>query len=126
MASGRKATLLTVAEAASLDAIRSGAGMQSHIALQAKLTLKEAISSIRKLAAAGFVIRRERYSLGSHTAREASRCDYRREPRAVARGKRFGKIRPGTSADRLVALLDRPRRGPELANELAVSLQRVH
>jgi hypothetical protein len=41
-------------------------------------------------------------------------------------GKRFGKIRPGTSSDRLIALLDHPRRGTELAKKLGISSQRVH
>jgi predicted transcriptional regulator len=126
MASGRKTTQLTVAEAACLDPIRSGAGMQSLIALQTKLTLKEATSSITKLAAAGLVIRRERYRWEATPHGKLAVVTTVQNPERTRGGKRFGEIRPGTSSDRLLALLDRPRRGPELASELVISLQRVH
>ena len=56
-----KTISLTRAESACLDAIRAGAGMQSLIALQTKLTLKDAAASIAKLATAGLVIRQQRY-----------------------------------------------------------------
>ena len=56
-----KTISLTHSEAACLDAIRARAGMQSLIALQTKLTLKDAAASIAKLAAAGLVIRQQRY-----------------------------------------------------------------
>ena len=55
-----KTILLTRADAACLDAIRAGAGRQNLIALQTKLTLKDAAGSIAKLAAAGLVIRQQR------------------------------------------------------------------
>ena len=121
-----KTISLTRAEAACLDAIRAGAGMQSLIALQTKLTLKDAAGSIAKLAAAGLVIRQQRYCWEATRRGERAVVSIVANPERSRGGKRFGEIRPGTSSDRLVALLDRPRRGTDLANELGISSQRVH
>jgi Mn-dependent DtxR family transcriptional regulator len=126
MANSLKTTPLTVAEAACLNAIRSGAGTQSLIALQAKLTLKEVLSSIAKLAAGGLIIRRERHRWEATPRGKRIVATTVKNPERSRGGKRFGEIRPGTSSDRLLAFLDRPRRGLELASELAVSPQRVH
>ena len=121
-----KTISLTHSEAACLDAIRAGAGMQSLIALQTKLTLKDAAASIAKLAAAGLVIRQQRYWWEATRRGKHAVVSIVANPERSRGGKRFGEIRPGTSSHRLVALLDRPRRGTDLANELGISLQRVH
>jgi hypothetical protein len=121
-----KTILLTRADAACLDAIRAGAGRQNLIALQTKLTLNDAAASIAKLAAAGLVIRQQRYC-GEATRRgKGALVTIVADPERSRGGKRFGKIRPGTSSDRLIALLDHPRRGTELAKKLGISSQRVH
>ena len=116
---------LTVAEAACLDVIRSGPASTSFVALNAKLTLKEASASLAKLTSTGLITRADRYrwNVTAHGGRVAVSV-LPRQPRRRG-GKRFGEVRPGTSAERLLTLLKSPRRGPELASELGVSLQRV-
>ena len=121
-----KTILLTRADAACLDAIRAGAGRQNLIALQTKLTLKDAAASIAKLAAAGLVIRQQRYCWEATRRGKRAVVTIVANPERSRGGKRFGEIRPGTSSDRLIALLDHPRRGTELAKELGISSQRVH
>jgi DNA-binding MarR family transcriptional regulator/predicted transcriptional regulator len=121
-----KTILLTRADAACLDAIRAGAGRQNLIALQTKLTLKDAAASIAKLAAAGLVIRQQRYCWEATRRGKGALVTIVANPERSRGGKRFGEIRPGTSSDRLIALLDDPRRGTELAKELGISSQRVH
>ncbi len=74
----------------------------------------------------GIVIRRQRYCWEATRRGEIAVVSIVANPQRSRGGKRFGEIRPGTSSDRLVALLDRPRRGTDLANELGISLQRVH
>jgi hypothetical protein len=72
------------------------------------------------------VIRQQRYCWEATRRGKGALVTIVANPERSRGGKRFGEIRPGTSSDRLIALLDHPRRGTELAKELGISSQRVH
>jgi DNA-binding IclR family transcriptional regulator len=112
---------LSEAEAACLEAIRSGADTKTRIALRARLDLQRTDVALRGLASAGLLQERDRRW---RLARRGATAAVQVAPDAG--GNRDRNVRPGTSSERLLALLARPRRGAELAAELGVSLQRVH
>jgi DNA-binding IclR family transcriptional regulator len=109
---------LTPTDLACLDVIRAHSGTVSTIALRAKLTMKEAAASLARLSAAGLVqqAERHRWEANARKARGAVRT-----PRACKRS-----IPPGSTAERMLEILERPATGPELARILGVTLQRVH
>jgi len=98
-----KTILLTRADAACLDAIRAGAGRQNLIALQTKLTLKDAAASIAKLAAAGLVIRQQRYCWEATRRGKGALVTIVANPERSREGKDSGKFDP--APPRIVLLL---------------------
>lgn len=121
----QKATL-TASETRCLEAIRSGANTKTSVALRTQVDLKTAALLLQKLAARHLIAadERNRWKLTPQGETAAISIVPDRDRRRG--GKQHGEIRPGTSADRLLALLDRPRRGKELVSDLQVSMQRVH
>jgi Mn-dependent DtxR family transcriptional regulator len=116
---------LSAPEAACLEAVRSGADTKTRVALGARLDLKQTDVTLRGLATAGLIKKRDRkWCLAPRG--EAAAVSVVPDTGGRRGRNRDSKVRPGTSSDRLLALLVRPRRGAELAAELGVSLQRVH
>jgi hypothetical protein len=116
---------LSAPEAACLEAVRSGADTKTRVALGARLDLKQTDVTLRGLATAGFIKKRDRKWCLAPCG-EAAAVSVVPDTGGRRGRHRDSKVRPGTSSDRLLALLVRPRRGAELAAELGVSLQRVH
>src|SRR5215203_883189 len=106
---------LSPVDSACLNAVCARSGTMSSIALRAKLTMKEAAASLTRLGAMGLVRRADRFQWEAHAARSTP----------ARRRARKGAVRPGSSAERMIALLDRPRTGVEIASALDVTLQRV-
>ncbi len=116
---------LTSSEAACLDAIRAGASAKTQIALRAGLDQRRAERALAGLSEHKLIVRRDRrWAL----TRKATSTSISVTPDKRSRRGRAAEvgIRSGSSAERLLRLLDRPRRGSELATELGLSPQRVH
>lgn len=116
---------LSASEAACLEAVRSGADTRTRIALRARLDLKQTEAVLGRLSSAALVEKRERRWCLSPWG-ETAPILVTPDPGHRQGGKHHGEVRPGTSAHRLLALLECPRYGTELAAELGVSHQRVH
>jgi predicted transcriptional regulator len=120
-----KPVSLTAPEAACLAALRSGLERKVVIALRAGLTLRQTIRALGTLASLKLAIINDRYTW--HLTRRGQIAEYSIVPAVLTRGpKTMTTPRPGTSAARLLALLDRPRHGAELPTLLGVTRQRVH
>ncbi len=98
---------------------------KTRVALGARLDLKQTDVTLRGLATAGLIKKRDRKWFLAPRG-EAAAVSVVPDTGGRRGRNRYSKVRPGTSSDRLLALLARPRRGAELAAELGVSLQRVH
>ena len=115
---------LTASQAACLEAIRQGLKSKTGVALHVKKDLKTVAAALAAVARAGLV---EMPSHGVWRATPRGRdCTLDVVPDPKPRGPARGKIVPGSAAERLLALLDRPRRGRELVERLGVTPQRVH
>lgn len=112
-------------EAACLDALRSGAARKVPLALRAGLSLGQTNLALGTLASLGLAT-----ANGHRTwllTPRGKAADVVIGPAARKRGRPPGmRSIPGPSAARLLALLDRPRRGTELPALLGVTRQRVH
>ena len=116
---------LKVSEAACLEALRSGIERKALIAVRAALNLPQTGLALGTLASLELATingnRTWHLTPRGKTAQVAIAPDVRR------RGRPPGAPPvPGPSATRMLALLDRPRRGAELAALLGVTRQRVH
>ena len=115
---GEGVLLLTRSQVDCLMVLRSLAFSEGRIAIEAKLDLKRTLGALRKLEALGLV--RHEAKLWTATARGRT-CDFETVPEMPE-----NRGRPhGSSADRLLDLLDRPKRGRALAAELGLTLERV-
>ena len=116
---------MSASEAACLEALRSGAERKVLVALRARLNLSQTTRALGTLASLGLATIN-----GNHTWRltpQGKAADITIAPAIRTRGRPPAtELVPGTSATRLLALLDRPRRGAELATLLGVTRQRVH
>jgi predicted transcriptional regulator len=111
--------LLTQAQAACLIALRSGRDSQSKVAIEAKLALTKVEAALRKLAELGLA---ERHQMkGWRATRRGKTCRFDIAP---DRTRRNGAA-PGPGGRRLLELLDRPMRGSEIVNKLAITRQGV-
>lgn len=111
---------LTEAQSACLAALGLNKNSKTQIAIEAKLDLKKATAALEKLRELGLAERGEmnRWVL----TRRGKHCLFETIPDKVRRGSSL----PGPSARRLLAVLDRPMRGSELAEKMGITLQRVH
>jgi DNA-binding MarR family transcriptional regulator len=94
------------------------------VALRARLNLLQTTRALGTLASLDLATIN-----GNHTWRLTPRgkgADIMVTPAVRTRGRPANSFVPGTSATRLLALLDRPRRGAELTTLLGVTRQRVH
>ena len=95
---------LSAPEAACLEAVRSGADTKTRVALGARLDLKQTDVTLRGLATAGLIKKRDRKWF--LTLRGGAAAVSVVPDTGGRRGRnRYGKVRPGTSSDRLLALL---------------------
>jgi DNA-binding MarR family transcriptional regulator len=117
---------LSVSEAACLEALRSGAGRKKVlIALCASLNLDQAGKALRKLVSLGLATTDG--GRNWNLTPRGKRADISIAPPLRTRGQKpLTAVVPGSSAARLLALLDRPRRGAELPALLSLTRQRVH
>ena len=112
-------------EAACLEVLRSGTERKVLIALQAGLNLRQTELALGALASLGLAtINGNRTWHLTPLGRTAGTSI---TPVVRTRGRPPGTgLVPGPSAARLLALLDRPKRGTELTALLGVTRQRVH
>ena len=116
---------LSASEAACLEALRSGTERKTLIALRAGLNLRQTQLALGTLASSGLAAINGFRTW--HLTPRGKRVDIALAPAVRTRGRRpMADLVPGASASRLLALLDRPRRGAELTTLLGVTRQRVH
>jgi Mn-dependent DtxR family transcriptional regulator len=121
--------VLPSAEASCLEVLRSGASIKSQVAVRVGLDLKRTNAALRRLAEKGLAVAAPDSPRGRPRWQPTPRGEtalISTEPDDVRRLNRRDAMPPNGSAQRLLRLLDRPRRGVDLAAELGVSQQRVH
>ena len=117
--------LLTAPEAACLGALRSCTERKVQIALRAGLNLRQTSRALGTLASLGLASTNARHAW--HPTPRGKTAKISIAPAVRTRGRKpMTRSVAGTSATRLLALLDRPRRGSELTTLLGVTRQRVH
>jgi Mn-dependent DtxR family transcriptional regulator len=115
-----------MSEAACLDAVKGGLNGKTKIAIETKRDLKTVAKALEKLSYARLIRRTgRRFWAPTNHGRH---CAIRVVPDPERRlgGKSFGRLVAGSTAERLLNLLDRPMRGVELVERLGVTPQRVH
>jgi Mn-dependent DtxR family transcriptional regulator len=110
---------LTHSQAACLIALRRCKDSKSKIAIEAKLDLIKTATALGALARLGLA-KRNQVNKWHATARGKT-CRYETVPDRLRRNRAV----PGAGGKRLLALLDRPLRGREIAEKLGVTDQRV-
>lgn len=110
---------LTSAQAACLRALCHGRNLKTGIAVEAKLDLIKTESALKTLASLGLA-KKDRSKKWRATSRGMT-CRY---VIAAERLRRKSGL-PGPGGQRLLALLDRPMRGTDLAEKLGLTHQRV-
>ena len=125
MASTDETVGLSISEAACLDAVKRGFGTKTPIAVASSRDLKTVANALETLRRARLV-RRYRDACWRVTSR-GRHCLVRQvpDPESKRGSRKDGKIVPGTAADRLFGVLERPMRGADLVPLLGVSPQRV-
>jgi DNA-binding MarR family transcriptional regulator len=121
---------LTPAEAACLKGLRCGASLKSRVAVEARLDLIRANRALWQLARKGLAVAASGRP-GEPTRWRPSELG---ELAAVVTVESLGRkrwsrettLRQGTSAERLLQHLDRPKRLIALAKDLEISRQRAH
>jgi DNA-binding IclR family transcriptional regulator len=111
--------LLTQSQAACLIALRTHNGSQPKIAMEAKLTLAKTAAALRALARLGLAQQNEGKSWHATTLGNTCRFEI-----ALERPRR-NTGSPGPNGRRLLALLERPMRGSEIAEKLGITHQGV-
>src|SRR6266446_459354 len=111
---------LTHSQAACLIALRRCKDSKTKIAIEAKLDLIKAATALGALARLGLA-KRNQVNKWHATARGKT-CRYKTVPDRLRRNCAV----PGAGGQRLLAVLDRPMRGREIAEKLGVTHQRVH
>lgn len=126
MPSAAGSVQLTVSEAACLDAVKDGLDAKTKIAIESKQDLKTVAKALQKLSRARLI--RRVGSRGWCPTRQGRHCDVCIVPDPERRrgGKAFGRLVTGSTAERLLNMLDRPMRGVELIERLGVTPQRIH
>ena len=112
--------VLKKSHAACLAALRQHKEAKAQIAIQARLALDKASKGLRELERLGLAQRDEMNRW--RTTKRGRRCRFKVIPDRTRRNS----ATTGPGGRRLLALLDRPRRGDELAEMLGITSQRVH
>ena len=112
--------VLTKSQAACLVALRHRKDSKAKIAILAKLDLLKTAAALRVLLRLGLA--QQDRAKAWHTTALGEACRFGTVP---DRPRRNSGV-PGPGARRLLEVLDRPMRGRELAEKLAVTHQRVH
>jgi len=111
---------LTAPEAACLEALGSCTERKVLIALRAGLNLRQTSRALGTLASLGLASSDAGHAW--HPTPRGKRAKISIAPAVRTRGRKpLTRLVAGTSATRLLALLDRPRRGSELTTLLSVT-----
>src|SRR5262249_52484957 len=113
---------LTRAQTACLIALRHGKYSKTTVAIDAKLDLIETSDALAVLARLGLAHENKEKRRTWHANPRGKTCRYQ----FSAERPRRKQGAPRGSGWRLLALLDRPRRGREITEKLGLSPQRVH
>ena len=116
---------MRASEAACLNALRSGTERKALIALRAGLNLRQTKLALETLASLKLTVVNGNHTW--HLTPRGKAADILIVPPVRSPGRlSVTGLTPGPSAARLLVMLDRPRRGAELAVLLGVTRQRVH
>ena len=118
--------LLTVSEAACLNAVKDGLNGITKIAVETKRDLKTVAKALENLSRARLIIRTDSQHWRPTDQGRQSAVRVVPDPERRRGGNAFGRLVAGSTADRLLNTLDRPMRGVELVDCLGVTRQRVH
>jgi predicted transcriptional regulator len=116
---------MSMSEAASLEALRSGPQRKVQVALRARLNVPQTIKAIGALASMGLAAPNGQRTWHLTPAGKQAEAVIAAPVRRRGPPPMMGAM-PGPSAVRLLALLGRPRHGAELPALLGVTRQRVH
>ena len=111
--------ILTESQAACLIALRSGKLSKPRIAIEAKVSVSKADTTLHRLAQLGLA--KQDRSKKWHTTTRGKTCSFRT---ALDRRGPHSAV-PGSGGQRLLTVLNRPMRGREIAEILGVSHQRI-
>jgi DNA-binding IclR family transcriptional regulator len=121
----RNVVPLSTSEATCLEALRSGVERKVLIALRVGLNLEQTKLALERLASLDLVVTNGYRAW--HVTPRGKVADISIVPPTRRSGRPPATLGvPGASAGRMLALLDRPRHGAELAALLGVTRQRVH
>jgi DNA-binding MarR family transcriptional regulator len=125
MASDADQVLLTDSQAACLHAVLTGVDSKSRIAVETKRDLRTTSSALDALRQARLIDQCR--NLRWQATKRGQSCTVRvvQNSERARGGKRLGELVAGSTAERLLAMLDRPRMGKELAERLGVTTQRI-
>ena len=115
---------LTASQADCLEALRKGLNGKTRIALHAKRDMKTVTAALERLSRAKLIQRYDRNSW--RPTKLGKTCVPDVIPESKGRGRGRGSIVAGSAGDRLLATLDRPEHGRDLAQRLAITRQRLH
>lgn len=110
----------TRSQTACLKALRHGKNSKSKVAIEAELDLIETVTALTTLGQLGLA-RQNRTSRAWRATVRGKSCRYKTLPDRPRRNR----AAPGASGLRLLALLERPMRGREIAEKLGITHQRV-
>jgi Mn-dependent DtxR family transcriptional regulator len=111
--------VLTNSQAACLIALRHGNETKSSVAIEAKLDLTKTATALEVLARIGLA--KQNQAKRWHATARGKICRYNAVPDRLRRNRGV----PGIGGLRLLAILDRPMRGGEIAERLGITHQRV-
>jgi DNA-binding MarR family transcriptional regulator len=114
---------LTASQAACLESVNVGLHRKTKIALHTKRDLKTVAAALDGLSRAKLIRRHDKHSWRSTKFGQLCVPDVIPDPNGRDRAR--GRIVVGSAAERLLATLDRPGRGQDLARQLGISRQRL-
>ena len=118
--------LLTFNEALCLDAIRSGANQKAEIARLTKLSIRDISSSLRKLTDKVLVEKSKDHKWTATIDGTTRKYDILSRKKTIGDSKSGYRIVEGSSASRLLKLLESPMHGCDIVKEIGLSRQRIH
>ncbi len=117
--------VLTASQTACLDAVKDGMQTKMMIAIKAKRDLKTAAAALENLRRAQLVRRSSARGWRVTERGQSSAVETIPDPKRRLGGKAAGWIVAGSSAARILQVLDRPMRISEMAARIGVSQVRV-